>query len=209
MAYLVLVRHGKSAWNKLHKWTGRVDVGLAEEGFAEAQRAARAIRDIQIHHAHISALKRARETYDEISRTLGLFIEAQSHAALNERDYGIHTGRDKRELKEEMGEAEFRRLRRGWDAAMPEGESLKDVYARVIPYYQAHIAPAIAAEENVLVVAHGSTVRSLIKHIECISDEAISEIEVGNGEVYCYEFGGEGKLTNKTIRAAAADKNSM
>ena len=202
MAYLVLVRHGTSEWNKLGKWTGLSDVDLAPEGIEDARRAGELIRDIEIHEAHVSLLKRARQTFDEIRAKLGKHnLEPRAEAALNERDYGVHTGKNKWEVKESVGEKEFHNIRRGWDAVIIGGENLKDVYARVVPYYEEHILPQLLSGHNVLVVAHGNSLRALVKHLEHIADDKIAELEIGFGEVYCYDIDTHGKIIEKTVRA--------
>ncbi len=203
MAYLVLVRHGTSEWNKLGKWTGLTDVDLAPEGIEDARRMGEAIRDIPIAKVHVSKLKRAHQTFDEIRRLLGLHdVKPDTHAALNERDYGVHTGKDKWQVRDELGEEAFHQIRRGWDALVLNGENLKDVHGRVVPYYEKNIRPQILSGHNVLVVAHGNSLRALVKHLDGISDEKIAELEIGFGEVYCYEFDTEGNIVGKEIRAA-------
>ena len=146
MAYLVLVRHGKSEWNKHGKWTGHVDIGLVEEGINEARHAAHAIKDIPIDCAFISDLKRAQETFVQICNTLDKpDMKSVTDPALKERHYGIYTGKNKWEVQKEIGEEAFHKLRRGWDVPIPEGETLKDVYARVVPYYEKNIKPLLAS----------------------------------------------------------------
>src|SRR6185436_18317289 len=142
MSHLVLVRHGTSEWNKLGKWTGLTDVDLAPEGIEDARRMGEIIRDIEIHDVHVSKLKRAHQTLHEIKTVLGRHdLEGKADAALNERDYGVHTGKDKWQVRDELGEQAFHDIRRGWDAVVLEGENLKDVYARVIPYFEENILP--------------------------------------------------------------------
>ena len=206
MAYLILVRHGKSEWNKLGQWTGLTDVELADEGVLEARDAGAAIRDVPVHTVHTSALTRAKQTFEEIKRTLGWNIEPRAYPALNERDYGVYTGKNKWQVKEEIGEEEFQKLRRGWDTPVPEGESLKDVHTRVVPHYEDEVRPHLLAGRTVLIVAHGNSLRALVKHLENIPEDKIAELEIGTGEVYCYEFDKEGKIIDKTIRAANANK---
>lgn len=204
MAYLVLVRHGTSEWNKLGKWTGLTDVDLAPEGIEEAQRMGRIIHDIEIHKAHVSMLKRAQQTLAEIKNVLGTHtLVANQHAALNERDYGEHTGKDKWQVRDELGEVEFQNIRRGWEAVVLGGENLKDVHARVVPYYEKYVRPEILDGHNVLVVAHGNSLRALVKHLENISDTDIAKLEIGFGQVYCYEMDEKGNVLDKEIREAS------
>lgn len=206
MAYLILVRHGKSEWNKLGKWTGWTDVSLAEEGIEEARQAGLAIQDLHIDSVHVSTLKRAHETWHEIKTTLGLPHEPKRHAALNERHYGIHTGKNKWHVKEEVGEEEFQKIRRSWNHPIPGGETMKDVHDRIAPYYREHILPELKEGRNVLVVAHGNSLRALVKHLENLSDEGISDLEYGTGEVYCYQVNEDGAIIHKEIRATNPDK---
>ncbi|MCR4325253.1 MAG: 2,3-bisphosphoglycerate-dependent phosphoglycerate mutase [Patescibacteria group bacterium] len=200
MAYLVLIRHGTSEYNKLGLWTGLTDVDLAPEGKEDARRAGEAIRDIPIHKIHVSALKRAHQTLHEIREVLGLVVEHKAHHALNERDYGVHAGKNKWQVRDEVGEEEFHNIRRGWDAVVMGGENLKDVHARVVPYFEGHIRPDLISGHNALVVAHGNSLRALVKHLEEIADEHIHKLEIGFGDVYCYEVDGEGKVKGKEIR---------
>lgn len=210
MAYLVLVRHGKSEWNKLGLWTGITDVDLASEGRKEARQMGKTIRDIRIEKAHVSKLKRSHQTFEEIRKVLGRDdLQAEAHAALNERDYGVHTGKNKWQVKEAVGEEEFQKIRRGWDAVVEGGENLKDVHDRVVPYYEQCIRSQLIVGHNVLVVAHGNSIRALVKHLENISDEKISELEIGFGEVYCYTFDCDGRRVGKEIRAVNPDKGKI
>ncbi|MDP2648313.1 MAG: histidine phosphatase family protein [Patescibacteria group bacterium] len=200
MAHLVLIRHGTSEYNKQGLWTGLTDVELAPEGREDARRAGESIRDIPIHKVHVSALKRTHQTLSEIREVLGLVVEHKMHPALNERDYGQYAGKNKWQVRDEVGEEEFHNIRRGWDAVVIGGENLKDVYARVVPYFEEHILPDLRAWHNVLVVAHGNSLRALVKHLEEIADEHIHKLEIGFGDVYCYEFDEEGKVKGKEIR---------
>ncbi len=201
MAYLILSRHGTSEWNKLGKWTGLTDVDLAPEGVDEARRAGEAIKGLEIHKVFTSALKRAHQTFEQIKKAAGQeHLVGNKHPALNERDYGQFTGKNKWQVKEEVGELEFQNIRRGWDAVVLGGENLKDVHARVVPYYEEHIRPHLLEGQNVLVVAHGNSLRALVKHLENISDKRIADLEIGFAEVYCYEIDKEGKILGKEIR---------
>ncbi len=209
MAYLILIRHGKSEWNKLGLWTGWTDIGLAAEGIEEARQAGLAIKDLHIDRVHVSTLKRAYETWHEIKNLLGLPHEPIRHSALNERHYGIHTGKNKWKIKEEVGEEEFERMRRSWNHPIEGGETMKDVHDRIVPYYQNHILPELLAGQNVLVVGHGNNLRALVKHLEKLSDEEISKLEYGTGEVYCYKLNSAGEIMEKTIRAANPEKDKI
>lgn len=209
VSYLILVRHGKSEWNKLGLWTGWTDVSLAEEGIEEARQAGLMIKDFRINSVHVSTLKRAHETWHEIKNVLQLTHEPKRHAALNERHYGIHTGKNKWEVKKEIGDEEFQRIRRHWNHPIPEGETMKDVHDRVVPYFKNHILPELAEGKNVLVVGHGNNLRALVKHLENLSDDGISDLEYGTGEVYCYTFDRTGKILDKEIRGMNPDKRNV
>ena len=201
MAYLVLVRHGQSEWNALGLWTGQEDVALTEQGRQEARQAANHLRDITLHKAHTSGLSRAQQTLEEIKLALqhgGL--ETQRHAALNERHYGDYQASNKWDIKAQIGEEEFTKLRRNWDHPVPNGETLKDVHDRVLPYYQEHILHDLKAGKNVIVAAHGNSLRALMKHLDQIADDNVHELEIGTGEVVVYQINEDGSVRSKEIR---------
>lgn len=202
MAKLVLVRHGKSEWNALGLWTGWTDISLNEEGRQEAREAGEAIKDISFDFAYTSALKRAIETLDEIKQVLHQDIPTIENKALNERDYGDLAGKNKWKIKEEYGDEQFMKWRRGWDDVLPHGESLRDVYERVVPYFEKEILPKLKEGKNVLVAAHGNSLRALVKYLEHISDKEIPSLEIATGEVYVYDVDKDGKITDKHILAA-------
>lgn len=203
MAYLVLVRHGQSEWNALGLWTGWRDISLTEEGREEARRAADALDGIRPDVAYTSELQRAHQTLAEIQNELGLKdLPVVKDAALNERDYGDLTAKNKWDIQKEYGDEQFLKWRRSWDYPVPGGETLKDVYARVAPYYDTHILPDLEAGKNVIVAAHGNSLRALVKHLEHIDDAEIPGLEIGTGEVYVYQVDPSGKVTSKEIRAA-------
>lgn len=203
MAYLVFVRHGQSEWNALGLWTGWKDVELTEQGREEARRAARHLEDIVLHKAYTSKLSRARQTLHEIKQALGhAELDTVEHEALNERDYGDYTAKNKWEIKEQIGEEEFTRLRRNWDYPVPNGETLKDVHARALPFYERHILEDLKEGHNVIVAAHGNTLRALMKHLEGVADDKVHELEIGTGEVVVYEIDDSGRVLGKELRAA-------
>jgi len=145
MAYLALVRHGQSEYNKTGQWTGLTDVSLTQEGIQEAHEAGVVLKEqnILFQTAFTSLLTRAQQKLHEILAVLDVQIPIVKDAALNEKDYGIYTGKNKWEIEKQVGEAEFLKIRRSWDYVPPEGESLKMVYERVVPYYEAHIVPKL------------------------------------------------------------------
>jgi len=207
MAKLFLVRHGKSEWNKLGLWTGWTDVDLIDEGYEEARKAGEALKDEEIHIVHTSPMKRTHQTFEKIKEIAGkLGLIHESHEALNERNYGIHTGKNKWQVKEEVGEDEFTKIRRGWDTPIQDGETLKDVHTRVVPHYEEKIKSELQTGKNVLVVAHGNTLRALIKHLDNLDESAVCELEVGTGEVHCYEIDENGKVLGKEIKAQNDNK---
>lgn len=201
MSYLILIRHGQSEWNAMGLWTGFADISLSEQGKKEAQKAAELLKDIEIHTAHTSKLKRAQETLTEIKKILKLeHIPTSEHEALNERNYGVYTGKNKWEIKEQHGDEVFHKMRRSWDYPLPEGESLKDVHARVVPYYKDRILKDLKEGKNVIVAAHGNSLRALMKHLEDISEEEISQHEIGTGEIHIYLIDENGDVQSKEVR---------
>lgn len=201
MSYLVLVRHGKSEWNERGWWTGWRDIPLSPAGFEEARKTGEELKDIHFDASYTSVLIRAKQTLEEILKVIDQpNIPVASDKALNERDYGDFTAKNKWELKEQLGEEEFQKIRRSWDGQPPNGESLKMVYERAVPYYKKTIEPEIKAGKNVLVSAHGNSLRALVKYLENIPDEKIAELEIGTGEAYVYDINSEGKVESKEIR---------
>jgi len=204
MAYLALVRHGQSEWNVKNWWTGLTDIGLTEIGIQEAKSAGEHVKDIPFDIAFTSVLLRAKETWRQMqTEILTKEILTVANAALNERDYGDLTGKDKWKIREEYGEEQFLKWRRGWDTPPPNGESLKDVYSRLIPYFESTIIPQLKEEKNVIIVAHGNSLRALVKYLENISDEIIPSLEIATGEIYLYQIDKDGKVVSKEIRKAA------
>lgn len=206
MAKLILIRHGKSTWNAKGLWTGWTDVPLAQEGYTEARACARVLGDIQIDKVYLSTLKRAIQTYDEIKRQLNLNIPEVQDKALNERSYGIYTGKNKWEIKREFGEKKFQKLRRSWNYPIPQGETMKDVYNRVVPYYKKFILPNLINGKNVLIVAHGNSLRALAKYLDKLTNKQLSTLEIGIGEVLVYEIDKTGHNTFKQTRLENPNK---
>ena len=201
MAYLVLVRHGQSEWNALGLWTGQEDVALTDQGRAEARKAAEHLKDITLHKAHTSTLSRAQQTLEEIKNALQhTRLETTHHSALNERHYGDYQAKNKWDIKEQIGEEEFTKLRRNWDHPVPNGETLKDVHSRVLPYYEQHILQDLKDGKNVIVAAHGNSLRALMKHLDQLADDRVHELEIGTGEVHVYEISEDGTVLGKEIR---------
>ncbi|GIW62238.1 MAG: 2,3-bisphosphoglycerate-dependent phosphoglycerate mutase [Patescibacteria group bacterium] len=209
MAYLILVRHGISEWNKKGLWTGWKDPELAKEGYDEARRAGEQIKDIKIDKAYTADLKRTIATLEEIKKTLDRpDLETIIDWHLRERNYGDLAGKNKWEVKEQYGEKQFMAWRRGWDEPIPNGETLKDVYNRVVPFYQEKILPELSKGLNILIVASGNSLRALVKFLENIPDDQISSLEIGTGEVYVYKIEGN-KIIGKEIRAVNQMKGKI
>jgi len=203
MTALALLRHGQSEYNAAGLWTGLTDISLNEEGIKEAKIAAEALKDVHFDIVFTSVLKRAEETADLILGELNQTgVPIVRDAALNERDYGDLTGKNKWQVRDEYGEEQFMKWRRSWDYPVPGGETLKDVYDRVVPYYESNILAELKQGRNTMVVAHGNSLRALVKHLENISDDEIPGLEIGTAEIYLYDVGPDGKIRSKEIRAA-------
>ena len=202
MANLILVRHGESEWNKVGVWTGLTDISLSEKGVEEARLAGEKLKNFPINVSYISSLKRARQTLIEIKKIVGKDFPTYENKALDERDYGIYTGQNKWEIKKVIGEEQFQKLRRGWNTGIPKGETLEDVYNRVVPYYKTQILPDLEAHKNVLVVMHGNSLRALVKYLDNISNEDIEKLEIATGEIYIYSIDDNGIIVSKQTRSS-------
>ena len=199
---LVLVRHGESEWTKLGKWTGITDVNLSEDGFKKSKEIGSLISDLNFDHIFISKLVRTRETLDSLTCTDPKLktVKTEEAEELNERDYGEYTGKNKWEMKKILGEEKFLKVRRSWDNVPLNGESLKMVYERTIPFYLSKILPILRENKNVLIVAHGNSNRSIVKYIENISDEKIPSVEIAFEEVLIYDLDNDGHMIDKEVR---------
>jgi 2,3-bisphosphoglycerate-dependent phosphoglycerate mutase len=186
---LFITRHGESEWNLQGKWTGLTDVGLTEKGISDTVRLGQLLKDTTFDVAYTSALKRTHQTLDALLKGAEITTLPTIHAAeLNERDYGTLTGSDKWEVKDQIGEEAFNGIRRGWDYPVPDGETLKDVYARVVPYFETEILPRLQDGENVLLVAHGNSIRALVKYLDQIPDDKVADLEMPFGKILVYSF---------------------
>ena len=189
MGKLVIVRHGQSTWNKENKFTGWVDVDLAEKGINEAKEAGVLMKDYRFDVGFTSALIRAQETLKLILIETGqVDLKIHEDQALNERMYGDLQGMDKDETRSKFGEDQVHIWRRSFDIAPPNGESLKDTADRVLPYYEKEIAPLLKAGKSIIIAAHGNSLRALIMHLEHLSKEEILKIEVPTGQPKVYEL---------------------
>lgn len=198
---LVISRHTESEWNLLGKWTGLNDVDLTEKGQQEAVQIGELLKDLQFDVVYTSEQRRTHQTLAGILKgSVHPDVPHTIHGAVNERDYGDLTGKNKWEVQEEIGEEAFKGIRRGWDYPVPGGETLKDVYARVVPFFDQEILPQLKAGKNILMVAHGNSIRALIKHLDEIHEDRIAEVEMSFGQVLLYHITPEGTVDRKEIR---------
>ena len=199
MSKLIILRHGESEWNKLNLFTGWEDVNLTDQGKVEAKLAAFAIQNLRVdvNHAYTSALKRASKTLEIVLYVLKKDIPIISDQALNERNYGSLTGMNKDEARNKWGDEQVKLWRRSYDIAPENGESLKDTCNRTIPYFKKNILPKLHDGENVIITAHGNSLRSIIMHVEDLSEEAIVNVEITTGIPIVYEYENK-KVIKKT-----------
>ena len=212
---LVLLRHGESVWNKENRFTGWTDVDLSEKGVKEAENAGKLLKDkgYIFDVSFTSILKRANRTLEIVLKEMNLNIPVYYSYRLNERHYGALQGLNKDEMRKKFGEEQVHIWRRSYDVRPPElskdderypgndpkykdltpeelplTECLKDTLERVLPYYNNEIKKHLEKKENVLVVAHGNSLRSIIKYLENISDEDIMNVEIPTAIPYVYEL---------------------
>ncbi len=221
MSILILTRHGQSIWNADNKFTGWVDVDLSDKGREEAKKSGELLNklNIKIDISYTSYLKRAIETLTIILKSIGLSMKFNTAWELNERHYGSLTGLNKEETKKKIGEEQFKRYRRSWDIApppmaedskylenfsplnggipknkIPLTESLKSTYDRVVPYYDIEINKNLKNGKNILISAHGNSLRALCKYLFKISDTKINELEIPTGNPLIIEFDNQLKI---------------
>ncbi len=215
MSKLILTRHGQSIWNAENRFTGWVDVDLSEQGILEAKNSGKLINNLNINIdlSYTSFLKRAIKTLTVILEENNLKLELNTSWEINERHYGSLTGLNKEETKKKIGENQFKKYRRSWDISpppmtkndknkslfsplntnIPEGfipltESLKDTYNRVIPFFEKKIKPELQNNKNIIIAAHGNSLRALCKKLFNISNEKINELEIPTGNPLIIEF---------------------
>jgi len=216
MPTLVLLRHGQSQWNLENRFTGWWDSDLSEKGIAEAREAGRLLADkgYDFDRCFTSVQRRAIRTLHLVLHEMGrLWLPVAKDWHLNERHYGGLTGLNKQEMIEKVGAEQVKIWRRSFDIpppplgpdspyavagdrryagiAVPDTESLKDTIARVLPYYEAEIAPALRRGERVIVSAHGNSLRALEKHLSNIPDDEIIGLEIPTGQPIVYELDGD------------------
>ncbi len=198
MPKLILLRHGESQWNLENRFTGWVDVPLSPKGEEEAFKAGELIKEFPIDKVYTSVLQRAIKTADialAVSGRENLPVERDQ--ALNERHYGDLQGLNKAETAEKFGAEQVHIWRRSYDVPPPNGESLKDTAARTLPYFNAHILPEITAGKNILVVAHGNSLRSIVMDLDKMTREQVLELNIPTGVPLVYEFDSAGKILSK------------
>jgi 2,3-bisphosphoglycerate-dependent phosphoglycerate mutase len=232
MFRLVLLRHGQSTWNKENRFTGWTDVDLTDQGRAEAREAGRLMADARYEFdvAYTSVLKRAIRTLDiALDEMDMMWIPVHKSWRLNERHYGALTGLNKAETAAKHGEAQVKIWRRSYDTPpppvsaedpghpshdrryaslkreeMPLTESLKDTVARFLPYWESAIAPEIKAGKHVLITAHGNSLRALVKYLDNVSEQEITELNIPTGVPLVYMLNAELKPLNKFYLGDAA-----
>lgn len=223
---LILLRHGESIWNKENRFTGWTDVDLSSKGVEEAINAGKIMKNnnITFDVAFSSVLLRAKRTLDLVLKEMNVNVPVYYSYRLNERHYGALQGLNKDETRKKYGEEQVHIWRRSYDVRppmltiddsrypgndplykdlskdeLPLTECLKDTLERVLPYYNNEIKNHLLKGENVLIVAHGNSIRSIIKYIENISDEDIISVEIPTGVPYIYELDNELNIVGKTI----------
>ena len=219
MSKLILTRHGQSIWNADNRFTGWVDVDLSEKGREEAKKSGELISklNIKIDISYTSYLKRAIETLTIILKTLNLSMKFNTAWELNERHYGSLTGLNKEDTKKKIGEEQFKKYRRSWDIPppsldknseysshndplyknlknIPDKESLKNTYERVVPYFEKNIEKHLKVNKNIILSAHGNTIRALGKKIFNISDKNINLLEIPTGNPLVIHVNNLGKV---------------
>ena len=190
MVTLVLIRHGQSLWNAENKFTGWTDIGLSEKGIKEAENAGKILEDVEFDVVHTSALIRAQKTAEIIieNNKKSEGIPVHKDKRLNERHYGSLQGLNKKETAEKYGAEQVHIWRRSFDVPPPDGESLKMNAERTLPYFKENIIGDLKNGKNVLVAAHGNSLRSIVMFIENISKEDVVKLEIQTGVPRTYVF---------------------
>jgi 2,3-bisphosphoglycerate-dependent phosphoglycerate mutase len=195
MPLLVIVRHGQSAWNLENRFTGEVDVELTPKGREEARAAGEKLKPFSFAHGFTSVLQRAIETLSLILETSGhKDLPVSRDKALNERNYGDLQGLNKTDIAQKYGDHQVSIWRRSYAVRPPGGESLQDTATRVLAYYNQEIEPLLKAGNNILIVAHGNSLRALMMHLEQLSEEAIAEVNLPTGTPRLYTLTKELKI---------------
>jgi 2,3-bisphosphoglycerate-dependent phosphoglycerate mutase len=212
MAKLVLVRHGQSQWNLENRFTGWVDSPLTALGREEAQQAGERLRGTHFDQAYTSNLERAQQTLALILGVLGQQdLPVVKDAALNERHYGALQGLNKKETADKYGAEQVHVWRRSYDVPPPKdrtelnpegiSESLKDTAARTLPFFESRILVDVKAGKNVLVAAHGNSLRSIVMQLDRLTKEQVLELNLATGVPVVYEIDPAGNVVGKTVLA--------
>ena len=196
---LILIRHGQSEWNALNQFTGWKDPDLTAKGIEEAHNAGMIINNLKINFDLVftSALIRAQNTAEIILKEINQSLSTIKNQALNERNYGDLAGLNKDDARKRWGDEQVHIWRRSFDVPPPGGESLKDTGERVLPFFMKEILPHVCEGKNVLVAAHGNSLRSLIKFLDNISDEDIVKLEIPTGAPIHYVINEDGSVKSK------------
>ena len=198
MPELILLRHGQSQWNLENRFTGWVDVPLSPKGEEEARKAGEKLRGRRIDQVFTSVLKRAIDTTSLALDVAGIHdVPTERDKALNERMYGDLQGLNKAESAKKWGDDQIKIWRRSYDVRPPGGESLADTAARVIPYWESRILPALKAGKNVLIGAHGNSLRALVMHLDGLTRDQVLQLEIPTGVPLLYELDGDGRVLGK------------
>ena len=198
MAKLILIRHGQSQWNLENRFTGWIDIPLTDTGRAEARRAGEELKNIQIDLAFTSVLNRAIETLEIALKAAGQpDVPVTRDQAINERMYGDLQGLNKDEVAAQHGAEQVKIWRRSYDIAPPNGESLKDTAARALPYFQKHILPVVQSGKNVLVSAHGNSLRAIVMQLDKLTQAEVLELNIPNGIPIIYDIDAGGNVLSK------------
>ena len=200
MGTLILLRHGQSLWNLENRFTGWTDVPLTDQGKKDAGSAGGALREFSPDVVWTSRLQRAEQTLREILAAMGKpDLPYERDSALNERHYGDLQGLNKAETAEKYGQEQVRLWRRSFDTRPPNGESMADCERRTLPFFLQYVRPALGEGKTVLIVAHGNSLRPIIKAIEGLEPEAAASLEIGLCTPYIYVFEGE-TMVRKEVR---------
>lgn len=211
---LVLVRHGQSQWNLENRFTGWIDVPLSPKGIEEAKAAGQTLKGIRFDQAFTSNLQRAQKTLGYILDGIGQSsLPTTKDVALNERHYGALQGLDKKETAAKFGDDQVKIWRRSYDVPPPKdksdmnpegiSESLKDTAARTLPYFRDRILPLVKAGKNIIVAAHGNSLRSIVMELENMTKEQVLELNIPTGTPITYEIDGSGKIVSNNRQPAS------
>ncbi|WP_035672006.1 2,3-diphosphoglycerate-dependent phosphoglycerate mutase [Flavobacterium sp. 83] len=197
MALLALIRHGESIYNLENRFTGNLDIGLTSQGEKEARLAGTKLKEFSFSYAYTSVLNRAVASLKIILEEMQQnTIPVIKDKALNERMYGSLQGLNKEEVAKKYGENQVEIWRRSYEVRPPDGESLEDTYNRIVPYYKQEIEPKLKSGKNILIVAHGNSLRALLMYLENISRIDITKIDIPTGTPRLYDLDSTLKIKN-------------